>query len=575
LIEKYEKSADQIINAIKYNVANNDTISLFNVEVGREGACATSGVRHDPIGSRTVTANGVECQQRCLKEGGAFFNFWPNGGCHCSTASATERIDAGNPTEVSGSMTCDARILFQETAHCFRCKEVGSTTTRRHNTNTYIPSFEIEGKENINKALDYITGAQLKSGFMQNPASGRMSALNDEKATVNIYMAVLLDMWDEFKKASDGSYAANHCPAGQESVSEASCLEEARKLLPAGTGQGRTTLISGSWGHVPPGCSIQSGGDWAAHYNKHACGQNDGKYSLVCQAAGPATNQTEQTQEDNPPKECPAGQESVSEAKCLEEAKKLIPEGKEQRRKTLITGRWGHVPAGCTLYEGDWAAHYNQNHCGNGHKQFKPICQAATGEKEDPLDKFKFTYRGPVFKTTTATLSDENGGVNRNYRKRDADDKPDGGYYSAAKAWHLQNRINGSSTPVPKRAGPLAQSTMYGQTLKYPPLAPVAVGCTASGASLMEGEDANLAIGILRTLSEDKRAAVLATIGAEPMPRETLATVDADGHLNVDVSEKQRPHLMRTLAEGRSNVGRAPRPGLMRARTPQHLSLDE
>jgi hypothetical protein len=112
LIEKYEKSADQIINAIKYNVANNDTISLFNVEVGREGACATSGVRHDPIGSRTVTANGVECQQRCLKEGGAFFNFWPNGGCHCSTASATERIDAGNPTEVSGSMTCDARILF-------------------------------------------------------------------------------------------------------------------------------------------------------------------------------------------------------------------------------------------------------------------------------------------------------------------------------------------------------------------------------------------------------------------------------------------------------------------------------
>jgi hypothetical protein len=53
---------------------------------------------------------------------------------------------------------------------------------------------------------------------------------------------------------------------------EAECLAAAQNALPADVTQGRTTLQSGSWSHVPAGCSVQSGGDWAAHFNTNPNG---------------------------------------------------------------------------------------------------------------------------------------------------------------------------------------------------------------------------------------------------------------------------------------------------------------
>lgn len=35
----------------------------------------------------------------------------------------------------------------------------------------------------------------------------------------------------------------------------------------------------GSWSHVPPGCSVQSKGDWTAHWNQNPNGTNDGSYT--------------------------------------------------------------------------------------------------------------------------------------------------------------------------------------------------------------------------------------------------------------------------------------------------------
>jgi hypothetical protein len=79
-----------------------------------------------------------------------------------------------------------------------------------------------------------------------------------------------------------GEVGANSCPS--EAVSEADCLQAAQELLPDGVVQGRTTLVAGNWGWVPPGCSVQShqGGDWAAHYNTNPNGANDGGYTPVC-----------------------------------------------------------------------------------------------------------------------------------------------------------------------------------------------------------------------------------------------------------------------------------------------------
>ena len=78
----------------------------------------------------------------------------------------------------------------------------------------------------------------------------------------------------------------NNCPAGDD-VSEADCLAAAQSLLASGQVQGRTNLVAGSWGWVPPGCSVQThfthgrDGDFAAHYNR-GNGNNDGGYTKVC-----------------------------------------------------------------------------------------------------------------------------------------------------------------------------------------------------------------------------------------------------------------------------------------------------
>lgn len=65
------------------------------------------------------------------------------------------------------------------------------------------------------------------------------------------------------------------------SVSEAQCLRAVQALLPHDQVQGRTTLVAGRWQHVPPGCSVQSGGDWAAHYNRRSSGSG-AAYRVVC-----------------------------------------------------------------------------------------------------------------------------------------------------------------------------------------------------------------------------------------------------------------------------------------------------
>jgi len=457
LIKDYEKTTDKIINSIKGNVQNTDKFPTSSLGVDdvvecedKKGYCAkdltcvsasSSGRRRRRGRGRSSSLSDTSGARRRRRGS-------PRASGYCAKMTNSS---AGTMTAEAGSKQPRA-FLFQNTATCFRCAETGSTTTRRLNTNTYIPSFEIKGKENVNKALQYVKGRQLSTGFLQNPATGTITMQDEESATLSIYMAVLTEMWAEFKMASDGTYSGR------------------RSLLDVGRG------------------------------------------------------------------------------------------GRRRRRR----GR--------------------------------------NGQPTDP-EKLKFTYRGPVLKTTTATLSDENGGINRDYRKRDANNRKDGGYYSAAKAWSLQNRAGGSSTPVPDRDGPLARTTTYGQTLQYPP--------KARAGSLMEGDD---------MLQEEKEEedeeeneeekkeevedvdeggrSMLAEVEEEDEEeneeeneeevededeeggRGVLATVDADGDLNMaEGSEGQRTRLMRTRANGdlkmveHHTVDLSPeeqRPRLMRTRMLQN-----
>ena len=85
---------------------------------------------------------------------------------------------------------------------------------------------------------------------------------------------------------------AGTCDYG-DAVPQAECQAAVQSLLPAETTMGRTLQTgsdascgSGGWDAVPSGCSAQSGGDWAPHFqtaSKTCAGSND--YQLVCESA--------------------------------------------------------------------------------------------------------------------------------------------------------------------------------------------------------------------------------------------------------------------------------------------------
>jgi len=169
---------------------------------------------------------------------------------------------------------------------------------------------------------------------------------------------------------------ANSCDAGSFPL-EATCENEADRLarrlwfsdpanrLTAGL-PGRKELIVGSWNHVPYGCSIQSAGDLAAHFNRNPGGQNPGSYSLVCGAFHLAPQGANS---------CNAGlsaREWTCEHAADQQAQAL---GRAQGRQELIVGSWGHVPYGCSIKSaGDWAAHFNTYPDGQNDGSYSLVC---------------------------------------------------------------------------------------------------------------------------------------------------------------------------------------------------------
>lgn len=66
-------------------------------------------------------------------------------------------------------------------------------------------------------------------------------------------------------------------------VTKDECEAANAALMESGKSASRT-LVVGGWHHVPPGCSTQSGGDYAAHWNTLSGSKilNDGGYTPLC-----------------------------------------------------------------------------------------------------------------------------------------------------------------------------------------------------------------------------------------------------------------------------------------------------
>ena len=73
-------------------------------------------------------------------------------------------------------------------------------------------------------------------------------------------------------------------------ITKSNCLDRAKSEYGDKVTAKRSKLISNGkgWNHLPQGCSVQSGGDWAAHWNVKD-GKNNDKYTKVGDIAGAAT----------------------------------------------------------------------------------------------------------------------------------------------------------------------------------------------------------------------------------------------------------------------------------------------
>jgi hypothetical protein len=66
---------------------------------------------------------------------------------------------------------------------------------------------------------------------------------------------------------------------------EASCFADALHRFGDKVLGRRSSMVVGAWGWVPRGCTVQSGGDWAVHYNRYNHGSDDGTYTHVPRAS--------------------------------------------------------------------------------------------------------------------------------------------------------------------------------------------------------------------------------------------------------------------------------------------------
>lgn len=222
LIRVYETTTNAIIEAIKEDTKNQVKLE-FNKPGPNMVECTEWRDQYNKNKEgrlRGADRTGGYCPttKTCYCNGDCYFGHGPGDAQKDAVCVEIEPTEDGKGLQKKAGTESD-RVgrAAQRTETCFRCAEVGSTKVQRQNTNTYIPSFEIrgataEGDSLVRKALRYVPPAQLESGFLTDPDTGKISTKDDDAAILQIYMAVLTDMWPEFKEASTGEYMQKYYP---------------------------------------------------------------------------------------------------------------------------------------------------------------------------------------------------------------------------------------------------------------------------------------------------------------------------------------------------------------------------
>jgi len=160
-------------------------------------------------------------------------------------------------------------------------------------------------------------------------------------------------------------------------VVEDKCLEAVQLVRPAGATPESTTLATGTWGQRPPGCSMRSGSDWLASYNRFN-GDNNGKHTPVCssQCRGDASTFVMGTKGAAT---CNTGQVAVSSAEqCAQYASNngRIVEAACQTSNNYPN--WcRNTPVGC-WHKSDGSYWYNKGPSGKAFTEATPVCCPST-----------------------------------------------------------------------------------------------------------------------------------------------------------------------------------------------------
>jgi len=139
-------------------------------------------------------------------------------------------------------------------------------------------------------------------------------------------------------------------------------------------------LKIGSWGHTPPGCFLHYPNPKEdPHYNRNTKGNNDGRYSPVCEVCDGSPTQ--------PPLDfyletlganlCVQGRRLENASEC-QAAGDAILEAVGRSTMTVKQGSWKNLPPGCTLrtktVQANNPPHWNKNDAGNSDGGWSPIC---------------------------------------------------------------------------------------------------------------------------------------------------------------------------------------------------------
>jgi hypothetical protein len=181
-----------------------------------------------------------------------------------------------------------------------------------------------------------------------------------------------------------GLRTSSTCPPNTTQVNASACLAAVQRLLPAGSVQGRSRLVTTSSGTIPGGCSWNTGYDLAAVFNTNASVRNDGNFQVVCEARDDAIAARARAIQayfrgQKGQNTCPKDMLPINISECNDAVKMSVPLGSFQGRKNLVNGSWNHLPPGCsTQSTGDWAAHFNNKMDGKNNGGYTLVCRTTS-----------------------------------------------------------------------------------------------------------------------------------------------------------------------------------------------------